>query len=212
MNFLTLPRLPNSIGIWGAGEAVSLLSECRWLQSCRILYWGDIDVRGFEILSRLRTNFPRTQSLLMGEATLRRFQRLALPGNGSKPGTPDNLAPEEQGAFNTVLSENLKLEQEKLPPDAAKQALQAAIQNSHKDTDRASEAILVEGYRKMTPVQKIQRVRSLTFAVQELALLDIRRRYPAADRFEQALRLASRWIPPELMRRAFGWDSDKAGY
>ena len=49
-------------------------------------------------------------------------------------------------------------------------------------------------------------------AVQELALLDIRRRHPDADEREQALRLASRWIEPELMVRAFGWDVRKVGY
>ena len=55
-------------------------------------------------------------------------------------------------------------------------------------------------------------VRALNRAVQELALVDIRRRHPDADEREQALRLASRWIEPELMLRAFGWDVRKVGY
>ena len=52
----------------------------------------------------------------------------------------------------------------------------------------------------------------LTRAVQELALVDIRRRHPGADEREQRLRLASRWIEPELMRDAFGWDVREHGY
>ena len=64
----------------------------------------------------------------------------------------------------------------------------------------------------MSPAQKLERVRALNHAVQELALVDIRRRHPDAGKREQALRLASRWLDPELMVRAFGWDVRKVGY
>lgn len=80
------------------------------------------------------------------------------------------------------------------------------------DTDPAIEAFLIRGYRRMSAAQKLERVRELTRGVQQLALLDIRRRHPDADEREQALRLASRWIEPELMLRAFGWDVREAGY
>jgi len=80
------------------------------------------------------------------------------------------------------------------------------------DTHPAVEALLIDGYRKMSPAEKLERVRSLTLAVQELALTDIRRRYPQADGREQALRLASRWIDPSLLERAFGWNVRTAGY
>ena len=80
------------------------------------------------------------------------------------------------------------------------------------DTHPKIEALLIEGYRKMSPSQKLERVRVLTRAVQELALMDVRRRHPNADEREQALRVASRWLEPELMVRAFGWDVGKQGY
>lgn len=80
------------------------------------------------------------------------------------------------------------------------------------DTHPAIEALLIDGYRRMTPAQKLERVRTLTRAVQELALLDVRRRYPDADAHELALRVASRWIEPDLMVRAFGWDPRIKGY
>jgi hypothetical protein len=80
------------------------------------------------------------------------------------------------------------------------------------DTHPKIQALLIEGYRKMSPAQKMERVRALTRAVQELALADVRRRHPGADAHEQALRVASRWLEPELMVRAFGWDVRKAGY
>lgn len=80
------------------------------------------------------------------------------------------------------------------------------------DTHPVVEALLIEGYRKMSPAQKLERVRSLTRAVQELALTDVRRRHSNADAREQALRVASRWIEPDLMARAFGWDVREMGY
>ena len=80
------------------------------------------------------------------------------------------------------------------------------------DTHPTIEAYLVAGYRNMSHAQKLERVRSLTRAVQELALLDVRRRYPDADERELALRVASRWLDPQLMVRAFGWDVGKEGY
>ena len=36
--------------------------------------------------------------------------------------------------------------------------------------------------------------------------------HPEASEREIKLRVASRRIPAELMRRAFGWDPDKEGY
>ena len=80
------------------------------------------------------------------------------------------------------------------------------------DTHPTVEALLIEGYRRMSPAEKLERVRALTRAVQELALADVRRRHPNADEREQALRVASRWIEPELMSRAFGWDVEANGY
>ncbi len=91
-------------------------------------------------------------------------------------------------------------------------SLHPTIIASPNDTDPRVDALLIEGYRRMSPSQKLERVRALTRAVQELALMDIRRRHPDADEREQALRLASRWIEPELMVRAFGWDVRKVGY
>lgn len=73
------------------------------------------------------------------------------------------------------------------------------------DTHPEIEALLLDGYRRMSPQQKIECVCALNNAVQALALADVRRHYPDADAREQALRVASRWIEPDLMFRAFGW-------
>lgn len=80
------------------------------------------------------------------------------------------------------------------------------------DTHPDAEAIIIAGYRRMSTSQKLQRVASLTQAVQSLALLDIRRRHPTADDREQRLRLASRWLDAATMRQVFAWDPEIMGY
>jgi hypothetical protein len=80
------------------------------------------------------------------------------------------------------------------------------------DTHPKIHALLIEGYRKMSSSQKFAQACALTRTVQQLALLDVRRRHPHADEREQALRVASRWIEPEMMLRVFGWDVRKEGY
>ena len=80
------------------------------------------------------------------------------------------------------------------------------------ETPPAIEALLVEGYRRMTPAQKLELVGALTRTLRQLALADVRRRHPDADEREQTLRVASRWIEPALMARAFGWDVEEKGY
>jgi hypothetical protein len=80
------------------------------------------------------------------------------------------------------------------------------------DTHPTVEALLIEGYRGMTPYEKLERVWALTRALRELALLDVRRRHPEADVHEQTLRVASRSLEPELMLIVFGWDVRKEGF
>jgi len=80
------------------------------------------------------------------------------------------------------------------------------------DTDATARALLRDAFRRMTVAEKLERVSQMTLAVQQLALFDVRRRHPQADAREQALRVASRWIPADLMQRAFGWDVRIRGY
>ena len=80
------------------------------------------------------------------------------------------------------------------------------------DTPPEIEKIIIEGYRKMSAAQKLKIMQDLIHTAQLLELSDIKRRYPNAVNRELQLRLASRWIEPELMRKAFGWDQEIEGY
>ena len=84
--------------------------------------------------------------------------------------------------------------------------------NLPNDTHPAMEQKMIELLRQMSPAQKIQRVRSLNQTLELLALADVRRRYPDADERECFLRVASRRLSPELMRKAYGWNPEEEGY
>lgn len=70
VNFLALPERPGTLAIYGGGYGFSSLREASWLRDCEILYWGDLDTHGFQILDQLRAVHPDVVSVLMDEATL----------------------------------------------------------------------------------------------------------------------------------------------
>lgn len=80
------------------------------------------------------------------------------------------------------------------------------------DTHPEIERMLVVAWRKQTPARKLDLLRSVTQDMQRLQLAVIRQRHPDAGDWELKMRLASRWLEPELMRRVYGWDPDKEGY
>lgn len=80
------------------------------------------------------------------------------------------------------------------------------------DTSPEVERIMIEGYRKMSAARKLEIMQDLINAACLLALGDIKRTHPKADQHEIMLRLASRRIEPELMRKAFGWNPEVEGY
>lgn len=73
------------------------------------------------------------------------------------------------------------------------------------DTHPAILALMLEGYRRMTPAQKLARCGDLSTAVRQLAAARIRAEHPEADEREVLLRVASLLYPADLMERAAGW-------
>jgi hypothetical protein len=113
---LTLPKMNNTIAIFGSGYGVHNLKNVQWFANLELLYWGDMDVQGFEILSQLRNYFPQTKSVLMDTQTFEKFFE-------NDNGTPTNiyaklnLTDAEQQLYDTLKTNNWRLEQEKIPFD-----------------------------------------------------------------------------------------------
>ncbi len=119
VNLLTLPPMPVAIAIGGLGNGIVDLTYVPWLANCAVWYWGDLDVEGFEILSRLRIRFPQTRSLLMDAATLERWKdSLTVPGSKRQPSVPPLLTDVEMAAFSLCVADNLRIEQERIPQAA----------------------------------------------------------------------------------------------
>ncbi|MBE3561019.1 MAG: hypothetical protein IMW89_17615 [Ktedonobacteraceae bacterium] len=112
MVFLTLPSLPETFALLGGGFKVSSLAAIPWLSTCPIIYWGDIDAQGFQILSQLRSIFPHTVSLMMDEATLEAFAEFCVTGTSCPVRQLPHLTPEEHQLFLRLVDGNIRLEQE----------------------------------------------------------------------------------------------------
>ena len=129
VNFLAFPSVENSLVIFGAGYGFEVLAGAPWLQTRRVIYWGDIDTHGFAILDQLRAHLPQTQSLLMDHATL--MAHAAQWGTEPQPVLRDlpRLTAEESVVYNNLrdnhLQPKLRLEQERIGFGWLQQALVA---------------------------------------------------------------------------------------
>lgn len=117
---LTLPRMEKAIAIFGSGYSVYNLKNVNWFTNLKLLYWGDIDVQGFEILSQFRGYFSHTKSVLMDKQTFDIYFE-------DDKGTPSNLSTklkltdEEQLLYEILKTKNWRLEQEKIPYEYVKE-------------------------------------------------------------------------------------------
>ncbi|MBN2493422.1 MAG: hypothetical protein JXR96_02425 [Deltaproteobacteria bacterium] len=81
------------------------------------------------------------------------------------------------------------------------------------DTSPDAERMLIEGYRRMSPAEKLRRVVDLNQAALQMARARIQARYgPDLSEEELRMRLAALWLGRELMIAAFGWDPEREGY
>ena len=118
VNGLAFPAFPRSIVIFSLGYGVGSLAVAGWLKTKRIIYWGDLDTHGFEILSRLRETFLHVESMLMDSATLAENRTLCVPEASPVKEIPTFLTDSERATFNALLSLDgtaLRLEQERIP-------------------------------------------------------------------------------------------------
>ena len=114
VNFLTFPLIPNSIVIWGKGYGVASIKDSELLKSIDLIYWGDLDAQGFEILSQFRSYFAHVKSLLMDKATFDNYFEKEC-GTPSKINVKPNLTTEEEELYQYIKVNNYRLEQEKIP-------------------------------------------------------------------------------------------------
>lgn len=115
MNFLTLPYLKDTFGLFVGGFGIEILKQIDWLKKSNIIYWGDIDAQGFQILSQIKSYFPQTISVMMDFKTLNLFQQFIVSGTPTNAAINlQNLTTEENELFDFLNEKNYRLEQEKI--------------------------------------------------------------------------------------------------
>jgi hypothetical protein len=130
MTFLTLPNFQNTIALWGMGNAAALLEKVSWLANCRLYYWGDLDVHGFHILSRLRRAFLPVKSVMMDDLTLTSFESYWQAAGESSYEETQNLTIEERQTYIGLRDSKKLLKQERIAPDYSKQRLREVIHHA----------------------------------------------------------------------------------
>jgi hypothetical protein len=71
------------------------------------------------------------------------------------------------------------------------------------DTVPEIETRQIEGWRRMSPADKLRLSMQMSHAVRQLALAGVRQRHPHAGRREEFLRLAIVTLGEELARKAY---------
>jgi len=118
-----LPAWPGVVAVHGRGLSAPSLAAVGWCRSSRLLYWGDLDTWGFQILSTVRQALPQTESVLMDAATLERFADLAIPEPQPCGDEIGYLTGAETAALAALRRHTWRLEQERLPWPAVEVAL-----------------------------------------------------------------------------------------
>jgi hypothetical protein len=114
LTFLAVPPFPEAVAIFGSGFQVTLLEEVTWLKDCPLFYWGDLDAQGFQILSALRSSFPRVMAVMMDEETLAQFSAFQVQSTPCAARQLPFLSAEEQALFTKLAEGNIRLEQERI--------------------------------------------------------------------------------------------------
>ena len=141
--YLNLPAITNSIAIFGSGYKVGLLSELPWLKDKDIIYWGDIDTHGFNILNSFREalNYSfkdshydaslKVRTMLMDIDTLKSNKHYIVQESESVSTFLATLKGKEylcyEALINHSMGKQVRLEQELIPFDQVLAALKAIL-------------------------------------------------------------------------------------
>jgi hypothetical protein len=131
VNGLAFPPFRGGVVIFGLGYGIGDIAMAVWLQTKRIIYWGDIDTHGFGILSMLRGRLPHVESILMSSREIDQNRTIAgvEPNETRRTDALVNLTADEMAAYSRLLPggdcDGLRIEQERVPYGVLVEALGA---------------------------------------------------------------------------------------
>lgn len=127
-SLLSLPPLPGVVAIHGQGYAVRVLDRIPWVLAADVVYWGDLDTDGLNILGIARGKVAQTRSILMDRETLNAHLDLCIPDPKPRRTFADPLTAIEVDAVEALREYgDVRLEQERIPWETAVGALREAL-------------------------------------------------------------------------------------
>jgi hypothetical protein len=133
---LLFSEIPGGISIFGNGDAaVRQLPTVPWLRDIGLLvYWGDIDADGYEIVNALRASGLAVHTMLMNSSAYERYERYGsqtdAAGRSLEPATSKplvHLTDEERAVYDRLVDPTWarvrRIEQERIPLAHAAAAL-----------------------------------------------------------------------------------------
>ena len=128
ITYLAFPTVPNSIVVFGSGFSLAALRDIPWMDSREIVYWGDVDTHGFDILHRLRARFKSVQSIMMDHQTLLAHPRQWVNEPSPTNRALTNLNDAEWALYHDLIEDRygqaVRLEQERVRFSWLQQALE----------------------------------------------------------------------------------------
>jgi hypothetical protein len=121
INYLTFPKVSDSIIIWWKWFNISSLKNTLWLQDKEIFYSWDLDSHWFKILYQCRKYFFQTKSIFMDLNTYNKFKDFQVEWkvlwNEEVKNMKNILTEEEYKLINYFNENKLRLEQENINLD-----------------------------------------------------------------------------------------------
>lgn len=136
---VTFPPVPGAVAVEGNGRGAGAIAAVPWIVAAEhVVYWGDMDSHGLEILAEFRATGLPVQSMLMDVDAYRTWSRFGThhdPSGQPLPARPmrDDLAltPGERALYELLCDPQFdgarRVEQERIPLPVAAQALRDVL-------------------------------------------------------------------------------------
>ncbi|MCC2321260.1 Wadjet anti-phage system protein JetD domain-containing protein [Cellulomonas xiejunii] len=133
------PPVASAIAVEGAGSGAAAFAAVNWIRDAEVLvYWGDMDADGLEILNEFRAAGLPAVPLLMDFETYLRWERYGVNVDAkgkdltNRPPRPvEQLPAEQRELYFKLIDERWtrvrRVEQERIPLDVARAALIAVV-------------------------------------------------------------------------------------
>lgn len=132
------PQVPGGIAVEGDGNGPGAIPQLSWVRACSdVVYWGDMDGKGLEILAAYRATGLQIRSIFMDMASYERWRAFGVDTDhddkplGPRPTRDIVLEPGERALYEALCSAEWdgprRIEQERIPLEEAAVVVARAV-------------------------------------------------------------------------------------